>query len=181
MSLVTKNQTTSVQWAGGETFSYFIYPRESSYEKKDFLFRISVATIRSVPSIFSQFLHYHRYLVMLNNDLKVEQNAKEKHFKRQEVFYFNSSDYIESFSLGMDFNLMLHQSIKEHLLRVDHSIEIKNNGFVMVFSLEPTTVVTNLNSYRLREQELLLFDLSKEELRSLFCDKKAIIAHWKLP
>lgn len=181
MTLVTKKQLTAHKWAGGETFCYFIYPRESSYENKDFLFRISAATITSIPSVFTQFLHYQRYLVMLDNDLELEVNAKQKRFNNKEVFSFSSSDYIRSFSLGRDFNLMLHQSIKEHFLKIDQSIDLKKQGYVMVFSLEATCVVTNLTTYYLQEQELLLFDLAKEQLTSLFCDKKAILARWKLP
>lgn len=181
MTTIAKSDLVPEQWSAGETFGYYIYPLEADYKKKDFLFRISSATIKQDTSFFTQFLHYNRYLVMLDTDLVIEQNGKGKLIAKQEVFYFSSEDFIKSYTKGADFNVMLHRSIINHRLVVDRSILLQPQGFVMVFALENTKVNTCSGNYTLQAADLLLIDLTIDPIKSLFCQNNAIIAQWVLP
>lgn len=44
--IIQKRNLKSSLWEGGETFEYYIYPKNSNYAARDFLFRISSATIQ---------------------------------------------------------------------------------------------------------------------------------------
>lgn len=64
---ISKDTLIPTIWDGGETFEYYIYPENALYANRDFLFRISAATITKVPSTFTKFKNYQRFLVMLDN------------------------------------------------------------------------------------------------------------------
>jgi len=103
IDLIKNESIQPDQWSGGKTFQLFIYPENKFYADRAFDFRISAASIHKSPSVFTKFDGYRRYLVMLDNDLKIVRNAKEEHYKKWEIFEFDSSDHIESFSTGYDF------------------------------------------------------------------------------
>ena len=65
--LLPKKDSKASIWSGGLTYEYMIYPETANYTNRDFVFRISSATIEKVPSEFTKFKGYHRYLVMLDN------------------------------------------------------------------------------------------------------------------
>lgn len=100
-------------WDGGQTFEYHIFPETAVYANRDFLFRFSSASIEKVPSVFTKFEGYTRFLVMLDNDLQIIRNGVEERYTPQQVFVFDSSDNIVSYSPGHDFNLMVNHAIKE--------------------------------------------------------------------
>lgn len=76
--LLPKKDSKASIWSGGLTYEYMIYPEIANYTDRDFLFRISSATIEKVPSEFTQFKGYYRYLVMLDNSLDIEGKQREK-------------------------------------------------------------------------------------------------------
>ena len=47
------NTFPTSKWSGGETTELYIYPADYQYKKRDFLFRISRATIPKEKSIFT--------------------------------------------------------------------------------------------------------------------------------
>ena len=47
------NDLIANDWSGGKTYEYYIFPETADYQNKDFLFRISSATIESKPSNFT--------------------------------------------------------------------------------------------------------------------------------
>lgn len=77
--LLYKKDSKASIWSGGLTYEYMIHPKTANYADRDFVFRISSATIEEVPSKFTKFKSYHRYLVMLDNCLDVEVNKEKKH------------------------------------------------------------------------------------------------------
>lgn len=99
--IISKSTIKSSVWDGGETNEYFIFPENSVYAKRNFLFRISAASIHKTPSKFTRFDGYKRYLVMLDGVLKINRNGKEENYSEREVFKFNSSDKIISFNTGV--------------------------------------------------------------------------------
>lgn len=110
---IAKQNLSPSLWDGGKTFEYFIFPTNSLYKDRDFIFRISSATIEKCPSKFTQFKGYQRYLLMLDNDLKIIRNDKDEYYSKNEIFKFSSNDEITSFSLGTDFNLMVKEEMAE--------------------------------------------------------------------
>lgn len=65
-----KHQTTS--WAGGTTTELFIWPEHTSYENRDFAFRLSTATVEVPTSTFTALPGVHRRLMVLEGSMFLE-------------------------------------------------------------------------------------------------------------
>lgn len=175
ISQLHKDTITPTNWSGGKTYEYFIYPKDSQYNQRNFLVRISSATIEDTPSVFTKFDYYQRYLVMLTNDLKVNINQQDKLYPKGELFKFQSSDEVLSYSQGDDFNLMLSQSVSSHYIEVNRgSIEMMYN-LVFVFAMEDTSVLIDEKKYLLSANDLLVVESDGTHLFTLFLDKTSII------
>ena len=83
--LLSKKDSKASVWSGGLTYEYIIYPETASYADRDFVFRISSATIEQEPSVFTKFKGYYRYLVMLDNGLNIEINKEKRVYEKYEI------------------------------------------------------------------------------------------------
>ncbi|SKB79044.1 Various environmental stresses-induced protein Ves [Soonwooa buanensis] len=177
---ISKQHITPSIWDGGKTFEYFIYPPETNYAKRDFLFRISAASIEKEPSIFTRFENFQRFLVMLDNDLNIRRNDKIEHYSQQDVFVFDSNDEIVSHSLGNDFNVMVSKSVAfskvEILTEFNHSIA----DFIFVFAKVETEIQLNNQKITLEVDDLLVIEnLSQQEI-SVKSQQKIICSFIKI-
>lgn len=145
-------------WSGGETFEYYIYPENALYANRDFLFRISAATINKVPSTFTKFNNYNRFLVMLDNNLKVNQNGKEAYYTTNDVFKFDSNSDIISYTKGNDFNLMASKNVaKADVFFLDEAVQL-NQPFIFVFAINDIFLEVNSETINLKNSDLLLIE-----------------------
>ncbi len=174
--LIGKTSIQPMIWDGGETFEYFIFPDDTSYLQKDFQIRVSRATIAKSPSLFTQFDYYQRYLVMLDNDLKIVRNEISEQYLRHQVFKFASKEKILSYSLGNDFNLMLSDDLSPAKVIVEQNLQTQNNGFVFAFALETCRLKINETIYQLESYDLLVIQNKSRDFIDITSDKKLIIA-----
>lgn len=156
--LISLEQLEPHLWAGGSTYQYFLYPATSSYAEKDFLFRISSATIEQTPSVFTQFQGYTRYLLMLDNALEVSINGEAQFFKKQEIFVFASDDTVVSTSLGTDFNWMVSNLVSDHQLEITDKSQISKHPFVVLFALEAVEITVEEQTYTLKKSSCLVIE-----------------------
>ena len=155
---ISKDTLIPTIWDGGETFEYYIYPQNALYTNHDFLFRISAATIAKVPSTFTKFNNYQRFLVMLDNDLNIKINEKEEHYTPNDVFKFDSNSDIISYTKGKDFNLMVSKNVKESdVFFLNDAVQLKQS-FVFLFALNDTSVEVNNEMINLKKTDLLLIE-----------------------
>lgn len=98
---------TSV-WSGGETTEFLIYPPDASYERREFLFRISSAVVRDQTSTFTALPNTKRILLVLDGKLRLQSNGHTGtwlHPGDQESF---SGDWdTSSEGMATDYNLMM--------------------------------------------------------------------------
>ncbi|MCM0666549.1 HutD family protein [Flavobacterium tyrosinilyticum] len=163
IQLFSKKNTKPSIWSGGLTYEYMIYPKTANYADRDFGFRISSATIEEVPSEFTKFKGYYRYLVMLDNVLNVEVNKEKKVYKKYEIMEFNSDDNVTSFTKGTDFNWMVSEKISHHKLEVTNSNQNCNAEVVIVFSLDTTDITINEKPYHLEPYDALVIENEEKE------------------
>lgn len=156
-TIIKKNNILPNIWDGGETFEYLIYPENSLYDKRDFLFRISVATITKVPSVFTKFKGYARFLVMLDNDLNININGKEESYTPNNVFKFDSNSDITSFTKGNDFNLMVQNNVDANVCLINDAIQL-NQSYIFLFALNDTSIEVNNKKINLKKADLLLIE-----------------------
>lgn len=158
-------------WDGGQTFEYHIFPETAVYADRDFLFRFSSASIEKVPSRFTRFKGYNRFLVMLDNDLELVRNGIEEHYTPEDVFVFDSDDEIVSNSLGNDFNLMVSQKIKSAQVQIAKGYIHMAEPYGFFFARAKTRISCNGFSAELEAGDLLLVQNAGEVKLSFFSDE----------
>jgi len=161
--LFPKKDSTHSIWSGGLTYEYLIYPETARYGNRDFVFRISSATIEKAPSEFTKFKGYHRYLVMLDNGLDIEVNKKKKVYEKYEIMEFNSDDEVTSYTKGIDFNWMVSEKIRHHKLQIAQTNQNCNAQIILFFSLHTTVIKINEKPYHLEPYDLLVIENPKKE------------------
>ncbi|SFN80651.1 HutD protein [Paenimyroides ummariense] len=155
---ISKDTLIPTIWDGGETFEYYIYPEKTLYANRDFLFRISVATIKKVPSTFTKFNNYQRFLVMLDNDLNINNNGKKESYTPNDVFKFDSNSDIISYTKGNDFNLMVSKNLEEaDVFFLKDTVQL-NESFIFLFALNDTSIEVNNEKIDLKKTDLLLIE-----------------------
>lgn len=122
------------------------------------MFRISAATISKVPSTFTRFEDYQRFLVMLDNNLNIQNCGKEEHYTPNDVFKFDSNSDIVSYTKGNDFNLMVSKKVKTADVFFLNDVVQLNQPFIFLFALNDTSIEVNNEKFDLKRYDLLLIE-----------------------
>jgi len=155
---ISKDTLISTVWDGGETFEYYIYPENALYTNRDFLFRISAATINKVPSKFTKFKNYQRFLVMLDNSLNININGKEESYTPNDVFKFDSDSDITSYTIGNDFNLMVSKNVETaDIFFLNDNVQL-SESVIFLFALNDTSMEVNNEKINLKKADLLFIE-----------------------
>lgn len=171
---ISKQKLIPNNWNGGKTFEYLIYPANSNYTNRDFDFRISCATIEKIPSEFTRFAGYTRYLIMLDNSLEIKRNSSFESIKKNKLFKFNSNDEVTSFSIGNDFNFMISSTIKKHEIRLVKGNFKTNAKKVILFALEETEIILNDLIFILDKNECLFLKKTSNSFNKMKMNHKLI-------
>lgn len=178
--IVKKDSIAPNIWSGGKTYEYCIYPPEGNYSKKKFKLRISSATIEDLPSTFTKFDGFRRYLVMLDNTLQITQNMEDKEYKQNTMFSFDSADDIISFSKGMDFNLMLHKDVKDEVVELRVFPFITQCNFVFVYALNAMDIRVNKEIFKVEEGDCILVENPEKIVADIEMGSQSIIGYLDL-
>lgn len=119
------------KWAGGESRQYYIYPPESTYASRNFMFRVSMATSNTDEEAkYTNLENFTRHLVML------EGTAHVFHKNHYDII-MNPYENVDVFDGGwessasgkiVDFNLMTSKGLTASMSVMDKSdIIIINN------------------------------------------------------
>lgn len=97
-------------WSGGTTTQLAIHPPEAKYADRDFLWRISSATVELEESDFTALPDYDRLIATLQGDIVLTHNGGEALTLHPfEVHAFSGADATHSVGRCTDFNLMLRR------------------------------------------------------------------------
>ena len=106
--LHSPNSRTTIHWASGTSTEIFIYPSDGSFAARNFLFRISTATVEAESSTFTFFEGITRHLLLLKGSLElVHEGHYTKHLKPYDQDLFSGEWSTRSKGKVTDFNLML--------------------------------------------------------------------------
>lgn len=124
--LIRKNQMMTSQWSGGTTTQIDIFPDGAVYADRNFVFRVSSATIEESPSQFTALPGYQRWITMLSGPVVLEHtlvsapedtlscafvDPEKIELSRQQVYSFDGGTPTKSFGEARDFNLMLRKGL----------------------------------------------------------------------
>ena len=98
------------RWSGGETREFLLFPDGASYAGRDFLWRVSSATVELPESDFTPLPDYRRFLTPLSGALRLSQNGGVfRALGALEVLQFDGGAETKSRGEVTDFNLMLRK------------------------------------------------------------------------
>lgn len=178
---VIRKETVAVsRWSGGETRAYAIYPKDAVYADRDFDFRISSATIEAIPSQFTNFEGYHRYLAMLDNHVQLTLNGANQQYEKHQLFAFQSTDLITSYTQGTDFNLMLANHIKDEVVEVRQQPFETNQPFIMLFTLDSGAVEVHNQPIAMEPWDCILITNEEQKSVAITLNQPTIVGYWSI-
>lgn len=106
------SEQLTTNWSGGTTTQLFIYPEGSSYVNRNFLFRISTATVETEYSTFTALPGFQRVLMILKGELTItHRNQYTKHLNTFDSDTFDGGWETTAIGKVTDFNLMMAKSV----------------------------------------------------------------------
>jgi environmental stress-induced protein Ves len=107
ISVIRSNEQHADRWAGGLTTQLYIYPEHSRYAERDFVFRISTATVETETSAFTSLPGISRILMVLSGTMHI---THEHHYSKtlhpMDTDIFDGGWKTSSSGKVTDFNLM---------------------------------------------------------------------------
>ncbi len=105
--LKEENYQTS-EWSGGLTRQIYIWPQGANYQKRDFSFRISSATVDLPESDFTYLEGVNRFLTAITGTMELQfENEEIITVDNQNVLEFDGAKKVHCVGTATDFNLML--------------------------------------------------------------------------
>jgi environmental stress-induced protein Ves len=125
IQLFTPEKRKTINWASGTSTEIFIYPPDSNFAERNFIFRISTATVEAEESDFTFFEGITRHLMILKGEMElIHEGRYNKHLKVFDQDTFSGEWKTRSKGKVTDFNLMLKGGAKGSLTH--HKIESGN-------------------------------------------------------
>jgi len=162
MQIIPSSKFITTLWSGGSTTELFIFPPESNFKERNFLFRISTATVETESSVFTPLENYTRTLMVLNGQMKLaHENAHTILLKPYETDVFDGSWNTKSFGKCTDFNLMCKAPFYgnlQHLALAKNSemeINLKENCHTFLYLFGGKVII---NSTEIQEKSAVYFE-----------------------
>ena len=107
---LTKADYAVSQWSGGTTTQIAIAPQGAQYGDRDFLWRLSSATVDLAESDFTPLPDYHRLIAPLKGEMILTHDGGVPvTLEPCQVHAFDGGAATHSVGKGVDFNLMLRK------------------------------------------------------------------------
>ncbi len=110
MKQLKKKDYIIAKWSGGTTTQLAIWPENAVYADRDFLWRVSSATVDLEASDFTPLPDYDRLIATLQGEIVLTHNGGEPlRLRPLEVHAFSGANATHSVGRCTDFNLMLRR------------------------------------------------------------------------
>ncbi len=165
---INANKCNVSRWLGGTTIELNIYPENSKYSEKNFLYRISTATCDLNKSVFTDLPGIHRELMILEGDIELDHEGRyRKKLKSYDKDTFLGEWKTTSYGSCIDFNLMTSSNcegeLKHFIVRDKKNIVIskkdtyKNVSVGLYLYKGKASVQYNCDKYTLVNKDMLMF------------------------
>lgn len=131
VKLITKEQQKTSKWSGGTTTQLAIYPEDADYGKRNFLWRLSTATVEAEESVFTSLPGIDRIIMILKGEIVLEHEGRyKKVLGKFDQDSFSGSWVTKSIGQAIDFNLMMREGCQGRLEAIIlEKDEVKNITF----------------------------------------------------
>jgi uncharacterized protein len=108
IEIMRSNELESSQWSGGTTSQLLIYPENAKYQDRDFLWRLSSASVEVDESVFTSLPGISRILMVIDGELRIEHEGHHSiNLSSFQQDSFMGDWSTKSFGRVTDFNLMM--------------------------------------------------------------------------
>ncbi|MBN1252742.1 MAG: HutD family protein [Bacteroidales bacterium] len=115
-TIIKSQNLKTNNWLGGTTTQLFIFPQNSDYQKRNFIFRLSTATVEIEKSDFTSLPEISRKLMILDGKIIIKhENQYTKQLNKFDIDEFEGDWKTSSTGMCTDFNLMTFGNIKSKL------------------------------------------------------------------
>lgn len=150
VELLHREDYKTTEWSGGTTTELAIAPEGSVYADRDFLWRLSSATVDVEESTFTSLPDYDRIIMTLKGDIRLSHNGDNWIYLSEYTPHsFDGADETVSVGKVVDFNLMLRKS--------------RCSGLVLPFRM--------MQGEGCDIKSVLAFDMPEYEAVMIYCDK----------
>ncbi len=179
----TKDNFRTTAWKGGKTTELLILPIGANYRERNFIARLSSATIDVSSSEFTILNGIKRFITPITYPFLLESNIKKTFLlKPFEVYEFSGDEKTCSYGMSQDFNLMLNRQkadgwMKAYKDKKEIIIEVENNTLLWVFCpFSSFNLTINDYSKAMMPYSLLTIkDFSQKTLTIMLSKAKPII------
>lgn len=175
--IIKKENYQTNEWAGGKTTQFSIYPEDSKYQDRNFIWRLSSATVETESSEFTSLPDYNRILMVLEGKLELNHNDIEIiNLNPFDQNLFDGSANTKCLGKAIDFNLMMRKdkctgkikaiSInKRDKSSINEIIGFYNNKFTFVIYAYKSNIDINIDDdakFSLDQGDVLFIDLKEQ-------------------
>jgi environmental stress-induced protein Ves len=196
IEIIRKEAQSTSTWSGGTTTQLAIYPENSDYKMRNFLWRLSSARVDLEESTFTSLPGIWRHIMIIEGEMKLLHEGHHSILLRpfdQDSF---SGDWVtKSIGQARDFNLMLAQGCKGRLeaVRIDKIVSVdlaldppdtgymnSNHAFYCATG-EVSVKIEGYGPYALHAGDLLIVKNSESkehaavDIKCTNCEEAAII------
>ena len=176
----TKDNFNTSLWQGGKTTELLILPKDSSYKERNFVARLSSATIETSSSEFTILDGIKRFITPITHPFLLESDIKKTFLlKPFEVYEFQGDEKTYSYGMSQDFNLMLKMEKADGWMKTIEDkkeiiVDMENETLLWFFS-PCASIDLKLNEYSktMEAYSLLLIKDCKEKILTIQLSKIA--------
>ena len=118
LTLLTPADYVTTRWSGGTTTQLAIAPAGAVYAERDFLWRVSSATVELDESDFTPLPDYRRFISTVRGDMSLSHGGgAELTLHPGDVHEFDGGEDTHSRGRCTDFNLMLRKGKADGTMR----------------------------------------------------------------
>lgn len=135
------------RWSGGQTAEIALWPPETSYASRDFLWRLSSASVECESSVFTSLPDYNRIIALLGGELTLDVAGETVPLALCQPYCFDGGTPVTSRGRAVDFNLMLRKNLCEGDMRPLQAGEYTllgrsgwKNSVHLLYAADPVTV-----------------------------------------
>lgn len=104
--VITEKPLQVINWSGGTSSEWMIFPKNANYQARNFKFRISTATVDQSPISFTVLPNCKRYILLDKGECNLDIQNTSRVLEKTELFFFNGADEVHSKGIYSDFNVI---------------------------------------------------------------------------
>lgn len=183
--LIRGHTLQATSWSGGKTTQLYIYPPSSDYARRDFIFRLSTASVELEESTFTPLPGFRRLLMVLQGELIIRHKDRyEKKLRAFEQDEFDGGWETSARGRVTDFNLMLspqaNGQVYAYFLEEGKQLKPDLHAFAFIYVYSGACKVAHDTEVIVKEKDLLVIRNESRVSLSALRDSRLILAQVQL-